>query len=126
MGRNRKNALSLYRHPLQGSYPLRVESQDLIAETNALLRQLLERDDERKQEAAKAHQEFEAKMKEIPSAPAAAEEDNFSKRMANIQEQSKQRMEELRLKDLEYKDLMLSEVREQTQLLRAIREKLEA
>ena len=103
-----------------------VESVELIAETNALLRQVLERDDEQKREAAKAKEEFEQKVSEVSSYASASDEDDLTKRMVAAQEQSRQRMEEIRQKDFEYKELMLNEAREQTQLLRAIREKLQA
>ena len=77
-------------------------------------------------QAEEDRKEFESKLKDTPRASDQPKEDDLQKRFQAAQEQSKQRIEEMRVKDLEYKALMLAEVKEQTELLRAIREKLQA
>jgi|GEM_PF-5743954 len=119
-----------------------MDQASLIAETNALLKQVLDADAARKAEAEKQRAEFETQMgglKERTSArtgaprkEAGAEDadsagdpdEDWEKRLKDAREKSRERMEQSAVREREFKAQLLEELRTQTELLRQIAERV--
>jgi hypothetical protein len=110
-----------------------MDQQQLIAETNELLKRILDLEAERKVEAEQARVEAEKSMKDfdlgmgrIGSPGSLVENDHadWEKRFAETQKKSRERIDAATEKDREYKADLLGELAIQTALLRQIAEKL--
>ena len=104
-------------------------SEDLVAETNALLKEYLRLRQEDKEQAEKSMAETEKMLAEIKERTepkiAAPEEVDWDKRMKESQEVAKKRIEDSRNMMQEHREQVMAELAAQTELLREIKAKLE-
>lgn len=120
-----------------------MSQEELIANTNDLLRQVIEINRKREEEHARSKVELEAtftaskqKREEAlaaglrahghPDEIAEGSDEDWEKRMAEAQSRARENMEASRKKAEEHKDALLEEMRTQSELLRKIAEKLGA
>ena len=116
---------------------------DLIAETNRLLRTILDHDAAQRARAeemsgkmekelaevrAKTDERLTARLREQGLSEAALEggEEDWEKRREEASRRSKERMEEATAREARYKEELLDELRTQSKLLQRIAERLEA
>jgi len=103
---------------------------ELVADTNQLIRQLLEREAAAKAESERFLQESRSRLAEIRGAkPNEAPEDLFADMDARRKEATAKAQENLKVatqREADFKDELLAELRIQSDLLRQIAEKLGA
>lgn len=99
-----------------------MDQESLLRDTNALLKQLLELEEDRKREGAEALEAMKAKFPtaapELPEMPSPASSDILSGH--------REQMDAIRRQDDEYKQAVLDEYREQTRLLTEILERIKS
>ncbi len=113
----------------------------LLAETNHLLQRLLDLDADRKASTAAAKEKFDAmktkmnadreetmrkrlEAEGLSAEDAAIPEEEWEARRKEAQRRSQENIETARMKDAEYKQTLLEELRTQSDLLRRIEERL--
>lgn len=108
----------------------------LIAETNSLLKQMLEMNAAQKAEAERAQAEFEKSMQSMrfsmkaeggePETSDEADDSpaKWERRMKEVQERARKNIEELQAKDQQFKAELLRELAVQSELLNRIAERL--
>ena len=119
-----------------------MSSDELLEDTNRLLRRLVEIEAEQRELAAKTRLEFEEKKaawtqenkdkmrdllveRGVPKEVAEIPEVDFEKRRGETLRRSKENMESALAREKEYKTQLLEELRTQSELLRLIAERLD-
>lgn len=114
---------------------------ELIADTNRLLAQIVQMDTERQAQAKKSEAEMEERMaamkakreeamktrmeeRGLTGEAASASDEDWEARITQSRRQTEQNLEFMREKDREYKEQLIQELRVQSDLLRQIAEKL--
>jgi len=117
--------------------------EELLADTNRLLQRLVAIEDERKAEAERYRAESDfslAEMKKktdesmaqrlkergLSEDAAAGGDEDWDKRFKAVQQKSRENMDAMRVKDEQYKEQLLQELRTQSDLLKQIAKKLES
>jgi len=120
-----------------------MSQEELIADTNRLLQQLVASEKAQKEEAERSRAEFETKFGDLsakreetlksklgqrglPSDLIDTPEEDWEKRINEARQKSKENLELMRQKDEQYKEELMQELRIQSDLLKQIAEKLGA
>lgn len=120
-----------------------MSSDDLLLETNQLLRRVVEIENERRAEAEKQRVEFEEMQKQTEATRSESfrtmlqdrglsgevldlEGTNFDERFAEAQRKTEENLKAMREQDEMYKNSVLQELQTQSDLLKQIAEKLGA
>ena len=98
-----------------------MQESPLLSETNALLKRLLQLEDDQRAEAESAKREFEARFSK-PLIDKEEEAESASKTIEESTKKMREQMEKSRLKEEEFRAAVVSEYQEQTRLLREILE----
>lgn len=117
--------------------------EELLTDTNRLLRQIVEIDQRQREESERARADFEATQKELEKNrterlaqavrdrgvdvnPELLDEDALDRKRQELQRRAKENLEEAKKKQQEHQELLLAELRIQTELLKAIAQRLQA
>jgi len=118
-----------------------MSDQELLEDTNRLLRQLVEIDAQHRQDAEQSkakldeiNKDLENKRKErlrkfaaekgLPAEVAEGEEEDWQKRLEETRRRSKENIELGKAKELEFREQLLAELRKQSELLQKIEARL--
>lgn len=116
-------------------------NEELLQDTNSLLRRLFELEEQNRLEAEKSRIEFEKLMEKtreeqdaginerlvevgVADSASMGSMDSWQQRSTEATRAAQQNIDEARAMDQEYKDALLAELRKQSDLLRQIAEKL--